>query len=141
MTRRRLLRAGLVLLGLLHLTWGVGAVAAPRWYFETFPGGGATWTAAHPPYNEHLMVDVGAAFLAFGVLLLIAAVLAERRVTAVVLVGVLAFAVVHAVYHLREPGELSGADRGLSILALLLGVLVPVGLLWLNRRIQQPPVT
>lgn len=141
MTRRRVLLAGLVLLGLSHLVWGVLAAAAPRWFFDSFPGLGMRWTGAHPPYNAHLMVDVGGAVLAFGVMLLLAAALADRRVTAVVLVGVLIFATVHLAFHLWQPGELSGASRVLSVVSLVAGVLVPVGLLWLNRRIPEPPVT
>lgn len=141
MTPRRVLLVGLVLLGLPYLAWGVSAVAAPRWFFHRFPGGGLGWTAAHPPYNEHLMVDVGAAFLAFGVLLLLAAALADRRVTAVVLVGVLIFSAVHLVYHAWRPGELAGDSRMLSLVALLVGVVMPVGLLWLNRRVDRTTVT
>ena len=64
---------------------------APRWFFDTFPGFGLAWTAAYPPYNAHLMTDVGAAFTTIGVLLLIAAWLDDRRVTAVVLSGCWSF--------------------------------------------------
>lgn len=134
MTRGRVLRAGLGLLGLLHLAWGVTAVAAPRWFFDTFPGPGPGWTAAHPPFNEHLMVDVGAAFTAFGVLLLLAAALADRRVTAVVLVGVLVFSAIHLGYHALRPGELVGASLVASLVSLVLGVIIPAGLLWLSLR-------
>ena len=112
---RALLRAGLVLLGLLHLHWGVPAVLAPRWFFDHFPGLGHAWTAAYPPYNEHLMTDVGAAFLTLGALLLAAAWLADRRVTAVVLGGVLVFSGIHLVFHLARHGGLTGADLAASL--------------------------
>jgi hypothetical protein len=129
-----LVRAGLILLGLLHLSWGVPAVLAPRWFFDTFPGFGLAWTAAYPPYNAHLMTDVGAAFTTIGVLLLLAAWLDDRRVTAVVLVGVLIFSTLHLVFHLRDHGLLHGFDLGASLTSLAAGVLAPVALLLLSGR-------
>ncbi len=139
MIRRRILRGGLALLAALHLLWGVAAVAAPRWFFDTFPGAGPGWTAAHPPFNPHLMVDVGAAFTALGVLLLLAAVLADRRVTLVVLAGVVVFSAIHLGYHAWHPGELTGAPLAASTVSLVAGVLVPLALGWLSLRAPGDP--
>ncbi|HZM83006.1 MAG TPA: hypothetical protein VFC19_45395 [Candidatus Limnocylindrales bacterium] len=132
------------ILGVLHLAWGVGAIAAPRWFFDNFPGFGRHWTAAYPPYNEHLMTDVGAAFLALGVILLIAAAMRDRKVTNVVLIGLLVFSTAHLVFHSRHPGNLTGADLAASLTSLALGVVVP-GLLLIvsavrgSRRETPPP--
>ncbi|GAA3743170.1 hypothetical protein GCM10022225_28430 [Plantactinospora mayteni] len=131
--RRLLVRGGLVLLGILHVSWGVPAVLAPRWFFDNFPGFGLSWTAGYPPYNPHLMTDVGAAFLTLGVMLLAAAWLDDRRVTAVVLAGLLVFSTVHLVFHLAHAGTLSSADLLASRGTLLLGVLGPGALLVLDR--------
>lgn len=128
------MRVGLALLGLVHLSWGLPATLAPRWFFDTFPGFGRAWTAAYPPYNEHLIVDLGATFTALGVLLLVAAWFADRRVTAVVLCGVLVFSSLHLVFHARNHGALAGADLAASLAALALGAAVPVALLVLDRR-------
>jgi hypothetical protein len=114
-TGRGVLRGGLALLGMLHLSWGVSAMAAPKWFFDTFPGFGQRWTAAYPPYNEHLMTDVGAAFATLGVLLLAAAVLADRRVTTVVLLGVIVFSGLHLAFHAGRPGALTGASLSFSL--------------------------
>jgi hypothetical protein len=130
---RVVLRAGLALLGVLHLSWGVAATAAPRWFFDTFPGAGQRWTAAYPPYNEHLMTDVGAAFATLGFLLLVAAVLADRRVTAVVLLGVIVFSGLHLAFHAAHRGELTGSGFSLSLASLVAGVLAPAALLILAR--------
>ncbi|HEU4425180.1 MAG TPA: hypothetical protein VFR67_21840, partial [Pilimelia sp.] len=127
-------RAGLALLGVLHLSWGIPAVLAPRWFFDTFPGLGHAWTAAYQPYNAHLMTDVGAAFVTLGVLLLLAAALADRRVTVVVLVGVLTFSALHLGFHLADRGELAGADLAASLASLALGVVVPGALLAVTVR-------
>jgi membrane glycosyltransferase len=131
---QRVLRGGLALLGVLHLSWGIAATTAPKWFFETFPGFGERWTAAYPPYNEHLLVDVGAAFTALGVLLLTAAVLADRRVTTVVLLGVIVFSGLHLAFHARDHGGLSGMSLSLSLTSLVAGVLAPLALLVLARR-------
>jgi hypothetical protein len=132
--RRLLTRLGLALLGLLHLWWGVAATAAPRWFFDHFPGFGAGWTAGYPPYNAHLMTDVGAAFVTLGVLLLTAAWLDDRRVTAVVLLGVFVFSALHLAFHLRDHGHLHGANYGASVASLVAGVLAPVVLLLMSGR-------
>lgn len=126
--RRVTVRAGLALLAALNLAWGVPAAVAPRWFFETFPLGRG-WTAAYPPFNEHLMVDVGGAFLTIGVLLALAAALMDRRVTTIVLVGVLVFGTVHLFFHVLRHGLLTGPDRWISLLSLLGGVALPVLLL------------
>ena len=122
------------ILGMLHLAWGVGAVAAPRWFFDNFPGFGRHWTAAYPPYNEHLMTDVGAAFLALGVILLIAAAMRDRKVTNVVLIGLLVFSTSHLIFHARHPGTLEGPDLVASLVSLALGVVVPVILLVVEAK-------
>jgi hypothetical protein len=132
--RSRLVRGGLALLGVLHLSWGVPATLAPRWFFDNFPGLGHAWTAAYPPYNRHLVTDLGATFTALGVLLLLAAWIADRKVTAVVLCGVLVFSSLHLAFHLRDHGALTGGDLVASLGALVLGVVVPVALLMLDRR-------
>jgi hypothetical protein len=126
---KAIVRSALALLGLLHLSWGVPAVLAPRWFFDHFPGFGHAWTAAYPPYNAHLMTDVGAAFATLGVLLLLAAALADRKVTAVVLAGVLVFSAVHFAFHLSHHGALAGADLAASLASLAVGVVLPGALL------------
>lgn len=132
------------ILGVLHFAWGVGAIAAPRWFFDTFPGFGRHWTAAYPPFNEHLMTDVGAAFLALGVILLIAAAMRDRKVTNVVLIGLLVFSTAHLIFHARHPGNLTGGDLVASLVSLALGVVVPAILLAVSaargpRRESVPP--
>lgn len=128
------MRWTLATLGVFHIGWGVPAVLAPRWFYARFPGFGQQWTAAYPPYNEHLMTDVGAAFTTLGVILLLAAWFMDRKVTDVVLTGVLVFSTVHLVYHVTHRGALTGPSVALSLASLVVGVLAPLSLLVLNRR-------
>lgn len=129
MTRARVLAGGLALLGALHLVWGLWALLAPEHFFDTFPGFGERWTVAYPPYNEHLVSDLGATFTALGVLLWIAAAVRDRRVTVVVLAGVLVFSALHLVFHAAHPGLLSGGSFAASLVSLAFGLLAPAALL------------
>jgi hypothetical protein len=129
-----MLRLGLALLAVFHLFFGVPAIVAPQWFFDNFPGAGHRWTAAYQPYNEHLMTDVGAAFTTLGVILAMAAVMMDRRVTNVVLIGLLVFSALHLAYHTGHHGALPGGELAASLVSLAAGVLAPIALLWLNRR-------
>jgi hypothetical protein len=63
-------------------------------------------------------------------------VLSDRRVRRVVLGGVVLFSALHLIFHARHAGSLAGAELGLSLLTLVLGVVVPAGLLaltWVPR--------
>ena len=128
----RLVTAGLAALGGLHLLWGAWAWFAPRHFYETFPGFGQRWTVAYPPYNAHLVTDLGATFVTFGVLLALAAALRDRRVSTVVLIGVLVFSVLHLAFHFTHRGE-PGIPAA-SLVSLVLGVLAPAVLIVLTRR-------
>lgn len=129
MTTARLRRAGLAVLGLVELSWGGWAYFAPAEFFADFPGFGHRWTAAYPPFNDHLTADLGATFLTIGALLVVAAVLDDRRVSAVVLCGAMLFNLLHLAFHATHRGTMVGADYPLSLLALLFGVLAPAALL------------
>jgi hypothetical protein len=127
-------RVGLGALGVVELAWGGWAYLAPARFFASFPGFGHRWTYGYPPYNEHLVTDLGATFVTLGVLLVVAAALDDRRVSAVALVGVLVFNALHLGYHAMHRGTMGGTDYGFSLLSLVLGILVPLALLALVRR-------
>ena len=121
-------RAGFGLLAVANLIWGGWALITLAHFFRTFPGFGWHWTSAYPPYNEHLIVDLGATLLTLGVLLGAAAIVDKRAVSWVVAVGVGTFGTLHFGYHVAHAGTMSGADRGLSILSLIGGAVVPPAL-------------
>lgn len=122
-------RGGIAVLALVNLWWGAWARFAPRNFFDMFPGFGRRWTAAYPPYNEHLVTDVGSAFLTLAFLLAMAAVLNDRRVRWVVLAGVLVFNTLHLGFHAADRGTMGAFDFGVSLASLIAGVLVPAALL------------
>ena len=139
-----MVRAGIAALAVVNAWWGAWAWFAPRSFFDTFPGFGHHWTAAYPPYNEHLVTDLGSTFLTLAALLAAAAVLPDRRVRVVVLGGVLVFNGLHLAFHVGHHEGMAPFDVEASLTSLALGVLAPVALLLLDawvtpRRTRLPP--
>ena len=64
---------GLLILAATQALVGVWALPAPRAFYNGFPLPGHPWVALLPPYNEHLVRDVGAFNLALTVVLVAAA--------------------------------------------------------------------
>jgi hypothetical protein len=121
-------RIGFGLLALLYLAWGAWAVVAPAHFFRTFPGPGLHWTSAYPPYNQHLIFDLGATQLTLGALLLAATIVDTRPVSWLAALGAGLFGGLHFGYHALHAGMMGGADRVLSILSLIGGALLPPAL-------------
>lgn len=128
-----LVKLGMWLLGLVYLGWGVPAAVAPRWFFDHFPGLGQKWTAAYPPYNEHLMTDVGVAAIVLGAMLIAAALIGDRKVNAVVLSAVALYEALHLAFHLTHHGVMASGSEALSRLSIAVGVLFPLALLTADR--------
>jgi hypothetical protein len=125
-------RVGAGVLAALHLWWGAWARFAPQGFFDSFPGMGRRWTAAYPPYNEHLVADLGSTFLTLAFLLGAVAATNSRAVWRVVLAGVVIFSTLHIGFHAAEPGELRGDDLAASLATLAAGVAIPLALLVLD---------
>lgn len=130
----RRLRVGLAFLSLSALFPGTWALFSPESFFTDFPGLGNVWVGALPPYNEHLVRDVGAFFLAFGVLFAAAAITLGKRLVIYSLIAGLVFAIPHLIFHLDHLDGMEGADAFGQMLVLGLVVVVPLYLLVLTRR-------
>lgn len=130
-----MVRVATAALGVVHAWWGFWALLFPSHFFETFPGFGRRWTAAYPPYNEHLVTDVGATFLTLAVLLIAGSATRNRGVRMLGLSAVALFGALHLAFHTGRHGELGSADLATSLAALGLGVLVPLGLLIADRLV------
>jgi hypothetical protein len=132
----RLERAALALLALSAASVAAPALLAPRAFYDDFPFV-ASWVDRLPPYNEHLIIDVGAFYLAFTVLFAWAAWAPRRALVVPVCVAWSVFAAVHLAFH---AAHLHGWPAGdaiaeLASLALVLA-LGPVAIA-LGRRPQE----
>jgi hypothetical protein len=119
MVRHRLVRLGLAYLTVGAALVGVWALGAPRSFFDEFPGGPfAAWAGALPPYNEHLVRDVGALYLGFAVLFAWAT---WRPVAALIVPVCFAWVVVqlpHVGFHLAHSDALSTGDAVAQAISL-----------------------
>jgi hypothetical protein len=96
---RILLRVGLLLLAAMQAVLGFWALSAPRAFYDGFPLPGHAWVALLPPYNEHLVRDVGAFSLALTVVLGAAALTLDRTMIRVALLALAVFAIPHTIFH------------------------------------------
>ena len=131
--RRRVLRAGLVILAIPAAELAVWATAAPRSFYDDFPGAGHAWVSSLGPYDEHLVRDVGAFNLGLFVVGVFAIVTLERRLVQASLAASAASQVPHLAFHASETGALSTGDNVASLGALALTVVLPLALLPLTR--------
>jgi hypothetical protein len=128
------LRAGLALLAASAALTGVWAAVLPTAFYSSFPGGGHAWVALLPPYNEHLVRDVGDLYLGFTVLLAWAAISLRPHLVVAALVSWEASALPHALFHLAHLGGLTPADAVAQMSALAGTALLPLVLLLALRR-------
>jgi hypothetical protein len=82
----------------------------PRSFYDSFPGLHRVWVSVDGPFNEHLVRDVGAFYLAFAVGGVLAMMWRDRRVTLLVAAMWTTFSVPHLGYHLHHLGALPTAD-------------------------------
>ena len=90
---------------------GAWALLAPRSFYELFPSAGfGPWVGVDGPFNEHLIRDVGALYLALVGAGVVAAL--SRRADASIAVGAawLVFSVPHFTYHLAHLHDLAPLD-------------------------------
>jgi hypothetical protein len=119
----RLARSALGFLFLAALTIGLTAAAVPRTFYDDFPFL-THWVELLPPYNEHLVTDVGGLYLGFALLFAWAARTLERTLVVAVSVAWLLSAAIHLLFH---AGHLDHFDTGDAIaeIASLALLLVP----------------
>jgi hypothetical protein len=121
--RLALARAMLVLLCLYALVLGTLAAFAPHTFYDDFPFF-SHWVELLPPYNEHLVTDVGGLYLALAVIFAWAAWSLQRTLVRAACTGFLVAAVLHLVFH---AGHLEGFGTvdGVAEIAALASLLLP----------------
>lgn len=118
-----------------YVVVGAWALAAPRSFYDSFPGGGRAWVSVDGPFNEHLVRDVGALNLAIATVLVAAAWWGGTVLVRVAAVAGLVWGLPHFLYHLGHLDPLpSAGDRAANVVSLGLSVVAPVVVLWLTRR-------
>jgi hypothetical protein len=126
--RTRIVKLGLVVLALPNLVNGLFALVAPRSWFDMFSVGDLGG------YNDHLVRDVGEAFIATSFLLLLAAAWMDKRVIYTAIAGWLVFNIPHLVNHIFERDDLSVVDYAGVLAILTFNVGLALVLFALTRR-------
>jgi hypothetical protein len=122
-------RLALGILLLSALTIGLTAAFAPRTFYDDFPFL-AHWVELLPPYNAHLVTDVGELYLGFSVLLAWAAWTLDRTLVRAVSVAWLVVAAIHLIFHIAHLQGFGIADAIAEIGSLALLLIPPPIAIW-----------
>lgn len=109
------LRIGLALLAAAAWMIGIWNQFFPEHFYANFPG-----VALTPPFAEHYARDYGGATLGTAVVLTAAAIVPRTVLVIPALLGMLAFAVPHAWFHLHHVDDAT-PDVAALVLALTIG--------------------
>ncbi|HEU4738540.1 MAG TPA: hypothetical protein VFS54_05590, partial [Solirubrobacterales bacterium] len=123
MRNAQLARLALILLLVSALSIGLVATAFPRTFYDDFPFL-SHWVDLLPPYNEHLVTDVGGLYLGFAILFGWAAWSLDAVLVRAVCIAWLLTATLHLVFHASHLDGFSTGDAVAEIASLAL-LLVP----------------
>ena len=122
-------RAALGLLCVSALAIGVTAAFIPRTFYDDFPFL-TRWVELLPPYNEHLVTDVGGLYLGFALLFGWAAWTLERTLVRAVCIAWLLTATLHLFFHAGHLQNFGTADAVAEIASLALLLVPPPLAIW-----------
>ncbi len=115
---RPITRVLLAVLGVFFgLMPGMWAAFRPESFYSDFPVVRPAWVGADGPFNEHLIRDVGAMFLALGVVALVAAItggVAQARLAGL---AWLIFGSIHFAYHVTHLHVYEALDQWLNVIS------------------------
>jgi hypothetical protein len=127
--RPELARAALLLLTAYCLFIGFVAVAAPHTFYADFPFL-AHWVDKLPPYNAHLITDVGGLYIGFAVVVGLAAWRLERGLVVAACAGFLTVSVPHLLFHTTHLDGFGAVDAIAELAALGSLLIPPMLALW-----------
>jgi hypothetical protein len=122
-------RLALASLLVAALAIGLTATAAPRTFYDDFPFL-ASWVSLLPPFNEHLVTDVGGLYLGFAVLFAWAAWTLDRTLVHAVCAAWLLTATLHLLFHAGHLDNFTTADAIAEIASLALLLVPPPVAIW-----------
>ena len=127
-------RTGLGVLAVFQAIIGVWALFAPTSFYGSFPLPGHPWVSLLPPYNEHLVRDVGELSLALTVVLAAAAVIGQWLLSAVAVAAIAVYAVPHAIFHFLHLESFPTSDAIAQTIGIALHLVVIAVVAWLLWR-------
>ncbi len=122
-------RVALAFLFLSAASIGLIATLFPQTFYDDFPFL-SHWVDLLPPYNEHLVTDVGGLYLGFAVLLAWAAWTLERTLVQAVCTAWLLTAAIHLFFHATHLDDFDTGDAIAEIVSLALLLVPPPLAIW-----------
>lgn len=112
----------------------VGVVGAwsyfwPQAYFDHFPVVLGAWVSQDGPYNEHLVRDHGAMYLALGAATAYGMIRPTRLACRLLGIAWTVFGVLHFAYHVTHLGHLSTSDATSQVVVLAVAMLLALAML------------
>jgi hypothetical protein len=129
MERQALVRYSLAFLFVSTAFTGLSAAIAPHGFYSDFPFV-THWVDLLPPYNEHLVTDVGELYLGFAILFGWAAWTLQPALVRPLCAAWLVPSVLHLAFHAAHLGNFDTADAIGELLALALTVAPAIIALW-----------
>jgi hypothetical protein len=102
---------------------------APRSFYDDVPT-----VSADPPFNQHLMSDVGGLSLAMAAVMGASALLMDRSLVRAALAAYLVYSVSHLLFHATHLGGMSPGGTALLLTGLTLLPLIALALMVLATR-------
>jgi hypothetical protein len=122
-------RAALLLLVLSAAPVGLTATFAPETFYEDFPFL-RHWVDLLPPYNEHLVTDVGGLYLGFTVLFGWAAWTLQPTLVRAVCSAWLLTAAIHLFFHATHLDNFGAGDAVAELASLAFLLVPPLVAIW-----------
>jgi hypothetical protein len=128
-------RLGLAIIAIGYLPVGLWATFAPRSFYDNFPGLGHHWVRGDPPFNQHLVTDVGGLNLALGAIAVVALIALTPMLVRATALGALLYEVPHALFHAQHLDHIGNTtDQVLAMGSFVLVILSAIALLVFDRR-------
>jgi len=122
----RLRQVALIVIAFSTGLVGLWATAAPKSFYEDFPGAGRVWVAVDGPYNEHLVRDVGSLNLALAFVAVLALITGSTLLARAAGGAALIYGVPHLLYHATHLDPYDTDDQVALIVSLSIAVLAAV---------------
>jgi len=122
-------RVALWILFLAAASIGLLAAAAPHSFYTSFPLG-RHWVELLPPYNEHLVTDVGGLYLGFAMLFAWAAVTLQPTLVRASCCAWLLVATLHLGFHATHLDGFDAGDAVAELASLAFLLLPPAVAIW-----------
>lgn len=131
--RENLARAALLILLVSVLAVGLPAAFAPQTFYDDFPFV-RSWVELLPPYNEHLVTDVGGLYLGFSVLFGWAAWTLQPTLVRAACSAWLLTAAIHLFFHATHLENFDSGDAIAELASLAFLLAPPAVAIWAVRE-------